>query len=114
MNLMRLSTLFLAAFLLSGCTAMMVGGGSSTSTTAASSSETHRASDAAIRAEVRNRLASHPEIGAFDVNVSVSDAVVLLSGEVQSYAAREAAEKIAMNTDGVDSVENGIKVNVSK
>ncbi len=46
----------------------------------------------------------------FDFGVAASNGRVILSGIVDSYAAREQAEKLAIGTAGVTSVENRITV----
>ncbi|MEM7431429.1 MAG: BON domain-containing protein [Pseudomonadota bacterium] len=110
---MRLIILIVWTFSLSACTAMVVGGGGK-STTTSSNPTMHRAADTALRTEIRNKLAAHPELSMFDVDVTVSRGFVTLTGEVQGYKAREAAEKIAMSADGVGGVKNRITVTASK
>lgn len=68
------------------------------------------ARDAQITATVKSKLLSDPEVSAFQIDVDTSGGRVTLSGTVDSDAAKEEAEELARNTEGVDEVENLIEV----
>lgn len=69
-------------------------------------------SDSAITAKIKTKLASDPEIDPFNIDVDTSDGVVTLSGIVAKSSARSEAEKLARDTNGVQDVDNQIKVQV--
>lgn len=68
------------------------------------------ARDARITATVKSKLLSDPEVSAFRIDVDTSDGRVTLSGTVESETAKEEAEELARNTEGVEEVENLIEV----
>ena len=70
----------------------------------------YRRSDERIRDEVCEALAAHGEIDASDIEVSVADGVVSLSGTVPERAMRRAAEDAAHLSPGVRDVDNALKV----
>jgi osmotically-inducible protein OsmY len=68
--------------------------------------------DAAITERVQARLASNWETRwvAKKISVSVRNGVVTLTGEVDRWAERREAERVASITDGVITVENRLSV----
>jgi hypothetical protein len=58
-------------------------------------------SDAAIQQEVESALRDDPAADAYEIDVSVQDSVVTLSGEVQSLAKMELASKVVKAVRGV-------------
>ena len=109
---MRTILVLLAALALQACTALMVGGGS---TGAYDPAEDPRqpamsVSDASIVAAVGSSLDADPGLKMFGLGVRCEAGNVTLMGTVDTYAARERAEKLAMATKGVRSVENQIRV----
>lgn len=68
------------------------------------------ARDAQITATVKSKLLSDPEVSGFKIDVDTSGGRVTLSGTVDSEAAKEEAEELARNTEGVEEVENLIEV----
>lgn len=66
--------------------------------------------DAHIREDVENRLADDPGIDASDVEVRVEAARVMLIGTVPSELARQMAEVVAFEAEGVMGVENNLTV----
>jgi hyperosmotically inducible protein len=64
--------------------------------------------DSAITTKIAAKLASDPEINPFNVDVDTNEGVVTLSGAVEKVEAREEAEKLARNTEGVRKVINDI------
>lgn len=67
-------------------------------------------SDEMIKESVEDALAYDPRVENFNLNVSSSNGVVNLSGQVDNLAAKIAAKKTARNTVGVTTVKNHIKV----
>lgn len=109
---MRNLVILLLAIMSAGCSALMVGGGTSGNNpyTRDESSATRTAADATLSTTVRNKLVSDTGIGSDDLDVSAMNGKVTLSGTVDSYAARERAEKLAIDTNGVVAVDNRIQV----
>ncbi|MBC7714035.1 MAG: BON domain-containing protein [Rhizobacter sp.] len=73
----------------------------------------YKRSDDRIKEEVCETLARNPRIDASDIEVEVSDAMVTLSGTVDSKDIRRAAEMAIENLSGVDDVKNEIRVKKS-
>lgn len=69
-----------------------------------------RFDDAALTAEVKTRLMVDEHAEALNTNVDTEDGVVTLSGVASSEEAKEAAERIAAEVDGVRSVSNELEV----
>lgn len=90
------SALALVAFLAVGC--------------ASTQSPETQISDSAITAKVEAKLAADPEINPFNVDVDTNEGIVTLSGAVEKSYAREEAERLAENTDGVLGVRNDITI----
>ena len=63
-----------------------------------------------IQQDVLDEFAWDPEIDAADVGVEVDDGVVTLTGTVDRYAEKLAAEKAAQRVDGVRAVANDLSV----
>jgi len=70
--------------------------------------------DEQIRQAVMDVFASDPRVYAFNPSVSVTNAVVTLTGVVDNLKARRAAEQDAKNTTGVWRVKNLLKVRPAK
>lgn len=68
------------------------------------------ARDARITAAVKSRLLSDPEVSAFQIDVDTVDGSVTLNGVVDSERAKEEAEELARNTEGVTEVQNLLQV----
>ncbi|MCD9019386.1 BON domain-containing protein [Parachryseolinea silvisoli] len=67
-------------------------------------------SDDRIKEDVNDRLSDNPYIDASDVEVSVSNGEVVLSGKVTDRHDKRRAEDIAEGVSGVRNVENRIRV----
>jgi hypothetical protein len=67
-------------------------------------------SDERIREDVSERLADHPHIDASEVEVTVNNGEITLSGTVEDRHAKRLAEDIAESVSGVREVHNQIKV----
>lgn len=74
----------------------------------------HRAgghfADASIREDVLGRLADDPGIDASDIEIRVVDCHVVLEGTVSSELARQMAEVVAYEAEGVAGVQNALVV----
>jgi osmotically-inducible protein OsmY len=67
--------------------------------------------DAKIQENVLAELAWDPEVGdTEEIGVEVDDGVVALTGTVDSYAKKLAAERAALRVDGVRAVANDLTV----
>jgi osmotically-inducible protein OsmY len=67
-------------------------------------------SDDRIREDVCDRLTDDPRIDASDVEISVSNGEVTLSGTVDSRQAKRRAEDTAEEISGVKDVQNNLRV----
>lgn len=106
---MRNITVVLMALVVSGCSAMMLGGGSGAAPPN-SGSKMRATSDSATTAAVKTNLAADAAVNSFMIGVRTNGGKVTLTGTVDSYVAYEQAERIAIRTDGVQSIENRIQV----
>jgi hypothetical protein len=70
----------------------------------------YRRSDERIREEISDRLMTHPDIDASDMEVCVSNGVVTLSGIAEDRHEKRLAEYIAEDALGVEDVENRLKI----
>ncbi len=66
--------------------------------------------DARIAEDINDRLTDHPYIDAYELEVSVSDGDVTLSGSAESRYDKRLAEDIAYDVAGVKNVENRIRI----
>jgi osmotically-inducible protein OsmY len=96
-----------------GCSSMMIGGGSGSASSSTSSGSSSSNSDSSITAAVRGNLTADATVGSYGINVRTTGGRVTLSGDVDSYAAYEQAERLAIRTAGVKSIDNQIKVEIS-
>lgn len=70
----------------------------------------YRRSDQRIEEDINDRLTVHDAIDARDVQVSVHDGRVVLTGVVESRADRRVAEAIADSIAGTVDVENRLAI----
>lgn len=70
----------------------------------------YRRSDKRIHEDVSDRLTDDRHVDASDIEVSVSDREVTLSGEVDSRQAKRHAEDCADSVAGVEHVQNDLRV----
>jgi hypothetical protein len=70
----------------------------------------YRRPDNRILEDICERLAHHPAIDARDVEVSVSEGEVTLSGTVPDRTTKHAAEDLALETSGVKDLHNRLRV----
>ncbi len=70
----------------------------------------YQRSDARIQEEVSDRLSDDRHIDASDIEISVQNSEVVLSGTVESRMAKRHAEDLAESISGVQNVENRLKI----
>lgn len=70
-------------------------------------------SDAQLKQDVQDELKFQPNIRETEIGVAVKDGVVTLSGFVDSYAQKLAAERAAENVAGVRAVAEDLKVKLA-
>jgi osmotically-inducible protein OsmY len=69
--------------------------------------------DRELKQHVQNALDWEPSVDASDIGVSVDEAVATLRGNVPSYAAKVAAERVALRVYGVKAVANDLAVHLA-
>lgn len=67
-------------------------------------------SDLTTTAAIKSNLLSNPEISGWDIGVKTESKVVTLDGIVPSTKHSALVEQIAKNTNGVDRVQNNLKI----
>ena len=70
-------------------------------------------SDVQIQQDVIEELKWEPFLNASDIGVSVKNGIVTLSGQVDAYSKKIAAEKSAKNVNGVKAIAEDIQIGVS-
>jgi len=70
----------------------------------------YRRSDERISEDINDRLTEHPRLDASDIDVTVSNSEVTLSGTVESRRAKRLAEDILEDISGVSNVQNNLRV----
>jgi osmotically-inducible protein OsmY len=66
--------------------------------------------DRELQRHVEDALGWEPSFDAADIGVTVDNSVVTLRGDVATYAARAAAERVALKVYGVKGVANDLNV----
>ena len=69
-------------------------------------------SDALIQQDVLDELEWDPRVRPYEIGVSVKDGIVTLSGQVDSYTKRWAAQEAALRVLGVKAVANDLDVSL--
>ena len=72
--------------------------------------KSYRKSDERIHEEICELLSAHPEIDASNIEVSVKEGEVILSGTVESRPVKRLAEDICEDSFGVVHIHNQLKV----
>lgn len=73
----------------------------------------YRRSDDRILEDINEALTRHPEIDASNINVEVQNAVVTLSGTIESRQIKRLAEDCAEVVAGVDDVNNELRIDAT-
>lgn len=68
------------------------------------------ARDAWIQGKLEATYAYNPELSSFAINTEVKNGVVNLKGNVESETAKDLAEQLAMDIEGVGRVRNNLRV----
>src|SRR2546421_938506 len=71
----------------------------------------YRRSDERIKEDVNDRLTDHSYLDATEVEVSVKDGEVTLSGMVLDRTDKRIAEDVAESVSGVKNVQNNLRIN---
>ena len=71
----------------------------------------YRRSDERIKEDVNDRLTEHAYLDASDVEVSVKEGEVTLSGAVLDRTDKRLAEDVAESVSGVKNVQNNLRIN---
>ena len=66
--------------------------------------------DRQIQEDVQQALDWEPSVDAAEIGVTVEKGVVTLRGDIQSFAEKEAAERVALGVYGVKAVANDLAV----
>ncbi len=67
-------------------------------------------SDKEIEQDVISALAKDPATESYEVTAKVDDGMIVLEGEVQSWAEKQLVEKVAMGVKGAQAIRNEIKI----
>jgi osmotically-inducible protein OsmY len=70
----------------------------------------YKRSDERIKDDINDRLSDDPFVDASDIDVTVTNGEVTLTGTVDERSSKRRAEDIAENVSGVKNVENRIRV----
>jgi osmotically-inducible protein OsmY len=70
----------------------------------------YRRTDERIQEEINEQLTRHPEIDAYEIEVTVQGAEVILAGFVEDRRTKRLAEDIAEECSGVNEVRNNLRV----
>jgi osmotically-inducible protein OsmY len=69
--------------------------------------------DRELQRHVEDALGWEPSIDAADIGVTVDSGVVTLRGDVSTYSAKSAAERVALRVYGVKAVANDLNVRLA-
>jgi hypothetical protein len=70
------------------------------------------AANAAVEGRVKSALVTRKGLDASHINVDANGTAVVLKGDVRSRDEAELAERIAMETDGVQTVDNQLMLRI--
>jgi osmotically-inducible protein OsmY len=109
---MRKLTILLASLVLSGCTALVVGGAGVVGYQLGKDERPPAVvtSDSTITTKIKGKYAADDVVNIFSISVRTYEGTVTLSGTVGSILARERAEELARETNGVNAVNNQITI----
>lgn len=69
--------------------------------------------DSELKKDVLNELKWDPSVSSNDIGVIVNDSVVTLTGSVEHYTEKMAAEQAVLRVSGVDAEANDIEIKLS-
>jgi len=111
-----LSTFLIASLILcSGCNALLLGGVAAGGYVVGKDERSAKriADDASITGAIKTKLLTNRYVNGFKIDVDTYNAVVTLTGTVNSNFSREQAIGIAKNTRGVGDVTDKLRVDTS-
>jgi hyperosmotically inducible protein len=105
-------TIMNTRYVLTLCTALVIGGALLTGSAHAlgKADEKTPITDTWLTAKTKIALFADARVKGSEINVETSQGLVMIRGEVDSDAAKQAAEGIAKGIDGVKSVKNDLQV----
>ncbi|MDH3589556.1 MAG: BON domain-containing protein [Gammaproteobacteria bacterium] len=108
----RFAVLTMSVLLAGGCTALAIGGAAAGGYVVGKDERPVGTiiDDGSITAAVKTRLIRSKYVSAASVDVDTREGIVTLNGKVDTYIAREQAEELASDTNGVKSVVNKLEV----
>ena len=114
MRSLKLTGMALAvAALLSGCIAAVIGDAPHSGTATDMRARSAPSADTALAAAVSARFEQDPALRAAHLLVTARAGAVTLQGAVPTSAARSNAERMARAVEGVQTVNNQLKVNAT-
>ena len=107
---MQRLVILVSLVVLSGCTALVVGGAGVVGYQLGKDERPPAVvtSDSAITTKIKGKYAADDVVSVFNIGVRTYEGTVTLSGTVGSIVARERAETLAKETNGVNMVNNQI------
>jgi len=97
-------------YVLTLCTALVFGGALLAGSGNAFGKTTEKINDSWLTAKTKIALFADSRVKGHEVNVETKEGIVAIRGKVDSNVAKEAAESIAKNIDGVKTVKNELQV----
>ena len=109
---MRVLIVLSAVLCLSACTALMVGGAAVGGYQVGKDERAAGvvASDSAITTKIKSKYVADAVVNVFNIGVRTYEGTVTLTGTVGSFKARNQAETLARDTNGVRAVNNLIEI----
>jgi hyperosmotically inducible protein len=109
---MRRLLILLSLLAMSGCTALVVGGAGVVGYQLGKDERPPSVvtSDSAITTRIKGKYAADDVVSVFSISVRTYEGTVTLSGTVGSILARDRAESLARETNGVNMVNNQITI----
>ena len=109
---MRRLIILLSLLTLSGCTALVVGGAGVVGYQLGKDDRPASVvtADSTITTKIKGKYAADDVVSVFDISVHTYEGTVTLAGTVGSILARNRAESLARETNGVNAVNNQITI----
>jgi len=109
---MRRLLILLSLLTLSGCTALVVGGAGVVGYQLGKDDRPPSVvtSDSTITTKIKGKYAADDVVSVFNISVRTYEGTVTLAGTVGSIVARNRAESLAKETNGVKTVNNQITI----
>ena len=109
---MRRLIILLSLLAMSGCTALVVGGAGVVGYQLGKDDRPPSVvtSDSTITTRIKGKYAADDVVSVFNIGVRTYEGTVTLTGTVGSINARDRAESLARETNGVEAVNNQITI----